>query len=41
MKAKDTLFLNNTTTQNPILTRRAWFWNVASRIHDLEIMSSC
>ena len=30
MKAKDTLLLNNTITQNPILARRAWFWHVAS-----------
>ena len=32
MKAKDTLLLNNTITQNPILVRRAWFWHVASHI---------
>ena len=32
MKAKDTLLLNKTTTQNPILARRAWFWHVASHI---------
>ena len=32
MKAKDTLLLNNTITQNPILARRAWFWRVASHI---------
>ena len=30
MKAKDTLLLNNTITQNPNLARRAWFWHVAS-----------
>ena len=30
MKAKDTLLLNKTTAQNPILARRAWFWHVAS-----------
>ena len=30
MKAKDTLLLNNTITQNPILARRAWFWHVSS-----------
>ena len=30
MKAKDTLLLNNTITQNPIWARRAWFWHVAS-----------
>ena len=32
MKAKDTLLLNKTTTQNPILVRRAWFWHVASHM---------
>ena len=32
MKAKDTLLLNITITQNPILIRRAWFWHVASHI---------
>ena len=32
MKAKDTLLLNKTTTQNPILARRAWFWHVASQL---------
>ena len=32
MKAKDTLLLNNTVTQNPISARRAWFWHVASHI---------
>ena len=32
MKAKDTLFLNNTVTQNPISARRALFWHVASNI---------
>ena len=32
MKAKDTLLLNKTTTQNPMLARRAWFWRVASHI---------
>ena len=32
MKAKDTLLLNNTITQNPILARRAWFWSVASQM---------
>ena len=31
MKAKDTLFLNNTLTQNLILARRAWFWHVTSQ----------
>ena len=35
MKAKDTLLLNNTITQNPILARRAWFWRVASHIFRL------
>ena len=32
MKAKDTLLLNNTITQNPIFMRRAWFWHVASHL---------
>ena len=32
MKAKDTLLLNNTITQNPNLPRRACFWHVASLI---------
>ena len=34
MKAKDTLLLNKTIIQNPILVRRAWFhfWHVASHI---------
>ena len=32
MKAKDTLLLNNTTTQNPILARRAWIWHVSSHM---------
>ena len=32
MKAKDTLLLINTVTQNPILARRAWFWHVPSQM---------
>ena len=32
MKAKYTLLLNITITQNPLLARRAWFWHVASHI---------
>ena len=32
MKAKDTLLLNKTITQNPVLVRRAWFWRVASQL---------
>ena len=32
MKAKDTLLLNNTVSQNPILARTACFWHVASHI---------
>ena len=32
VKAKDTLLLNNTITQIPILARRAWFWHVASQM---------
>ena len=30
MKAKDTLLLIHTITQNPNLARRVWFWHVAS-----------
>ena len=30
MKAKDTLLLINTITQNPNLARRVWFWHVSS-----------
>ena len=37
MKAKDTLLLNNTITQNPILVRRAWFWHVTSQITKIKI----
>ena len=37
MKAKDTLLLNNTITQNPNLGRRAWFWHVASHITNMYI----
>ena len=32
MKAEDTLLLNITITQNPILGRRGWFWHVASHL---------
>ena len=39
MKAKDTLLFNKTTTQNPILARRAWFWHVASHIWLMELAS--
>ena len=35
MKAKDTLLLNNTITQNPNLARRAWFWHVSSHMKDM------
>ena len=35
MKAKDTLLLNNTISQNPILMRRAWFWHVASQMYNV------
>ena len=35
MKAKDTLLLNNTINQNPVLARRAWFWRVVSHISKL------
>ena len=34
MKAKYTLWLNNTITHNPISARRAWFWHVASHIYN-------
>ena len=37
MKAKDTILLNKTTTQNPILARRAWFWHVASQIRNYPL----
>ena len=32
MRAKDTVLLNTTITQHPILARRAWFWHVASHL---------
>ena len=32
MKAKDTILFNNRITQNHILARRAWFWNIASQL---------
>ena len=34
MKAKYTLWLNNTITHNPISARRVWFWHVASHIYN-------
>ena len=36
MKAKDTLLLINTVTQNPILARTAWFWHVPSHISEIK-----
>ena len=37
MKAKGTLLLNNTITQNPNLARRAWFWHVSSHLQEQEV----
>ena len=37
MEAKDTLLLNKTTTLNPILARRAWFWHVASHLLFIDL----
>ena len=37
MKAKDTLLLSNTITQNPNLAIRAYFWHVASQMCTLHL----